>query len=46
MNERDGDYRAYLQRAMAPSEAKDLLKRRGVTFRRPNDYYGELDRCP
>ena len=46
MNERDADYRAYLQRAMAPVEAATLLSRRGVTFRQPNDYYGELDRCP
>ena len=43
MNSRNADYAAYFQRARRADEAADILQRRGVSFARPNDYYGELD---
>jgi hypothetical protein len=43
MNLRRADYAPYFQRARRADEAADFLQRRGVTFTRPNDYYGELD---
>jgi hypothetical protein len=45
MNRRDADYRPYFQRARRADEAQALLQRYGVTFVKPNDYYGELDRA-
>lgn len=43
MNKRDADYRPYFQRARRPEETAILLQRYGVSFVKPNDYYGELD---
>jgi len=43
MNAREADYKPYFQRSRRPNETVDLLRRYGVTFSRPNDYYGELD---
>ncbi len=43
MNVREADYKPYFQRARKPAEAVRLLARSGVSFRRPNNYYGELD---
>lgn len=43
MNRRDADYRPYFQRARAADVTISLLKRYGLSFIKPNDYYGELD---
>ena len=43
MNEREKDYKPYLQFARNRREAEALLARHGVKFRLPNEYYGELD---
>lgn len=40
---RDADYRPYFQRARKPGETLEILERYGVSFFKPNDYYGELD---
>lgn len=44
MNAREADYGPYFRRARRPTEAIELLRRYGVSFLKPNDYYGELDR--
>jgi hypothetical protein len=43
MNEREKDYKPYFQFARNRREAAQLLRGRGVSFRLPNEYYGELD---
>jgi hypothetical protein len=43
MNARDADYRPYFQHARKPADAAQLLSSYGVSFVRPNSYYGELD---
>jgi len=40
---REDSYKPYLQRARKAKEAGPMLDRKGVTFRQPTDYYGELD---
>jgi hypothetical protein len=45
MNERSVDYKGYFQRARRAEEAASILSGTGVTLRRPNDYYGELDQA-
>jgi hypothetical protein len=44
MNRRESDYGPYFRRARRPRESTEILQRRGVTFLKPNSYYGELDR--
>lgn len=43
MNAREKDYGPYFRRARRPGESSELLKRHGVTFTKPNSYYGDLD---
>lgn len=43
MNAREADYGPYFRRARRPDETLELLQCRGVSFAKPNDYYGELD---
>jgi hypothetical protein len=43
LNHREDDYKPYIQRARNAEQAQSLLARYGVSFRKLNDYYGELD---
>ena len=43
MLRRDDDYRQYLERARNPLEVQGFLEERGLTFRKPCDYYAQLD---
>ena len=43
MNEREKDYKPYLQHARRESEAAELARRYGVSLRLPAPYYGQLD---
>jgi len=43
MNARHADYAPYFRRSRRPGEAIALLRRHGVSFAKPNEYYGELD---
>jgi hypothetical protein len=43
MNAREADYKPYFQHARNRTDAAAMLSRRGVSFRLPNDFYGELD---
>lgn len=43
MNARSADYKAYFQRARKPQEASALLNALGISFKQPNEYYGEFD---
>jgi hypothetical protein len=43
LNAREEVYKPYFQRARNITQAGKLLARYGVTFKQPNDYYGELD---
>jgi hypothetical protein len=43
LNSREEVYKPYFQRARNIGELDALMSRYGVTFRQPNNYYGELD---
>jgi hypothetical protein len=43
MNAREKDYKPYFQHARNRNEATAFTAKRGVLFRLPNDFYGELD---
>ena len=45
LNVRAADYKEYFRRARKPTETAELMRRYGVVFRQPNDYYGELNRA-
>lgn len=43
LNSREDVYKPYFQRARNVGDLASLMPRYGVTFKQPNDYYGELD---